>query len=257
MVNQAMKRITQAFAVLLMLAAGVSPTFAQQNTFTATTLSQAVVSNQRNIPLASVTGISGQGSVPGNATDIYVDRELMQVVSVNTVNNTVTVIRGASGTQASAHNSGAAVLAGQPSWFQNYDPEGSCTRASTVVQPWINQRTGDEWTCSSVTNHWGPYFGTAGNSATPVQTGANATGTTITPEGPLITFNGTTALATITPPTGFNGGTVTIVFTGSAAGLTWTAAGNIAVAGTSSTAQSSVIFTWDQAASKWRPSRLT
>jgi hypothetical protein len=83
------------------------------------------------------------------------------------------------------------------------------------------------------------------------------TGATIAPVYRDSFFNGSTALATITPPTGItDGAVITIVFTGTAGGLTWTSGGNISVAGTSTTAQSAVDFVWSVANSKWYPTRL-
>lgn len=83
------------------------------------------------------------------------------------------------------------------------------------------------------------------------------TGATILPLAKVAFFNGTVALVTITPWTGISdGATVKLIFTGSASGLTWTAAGNIDVLGTSTTAGSTVEFTWSVANSKFYPSRL-
>ena len=71
-------------------------------------------------------------------------------------------------------------------------------------------------------------------------------------------FNGTTALVTMTPQTGISDGTtVTLTFTGSGSGLTWTAAGNIAAAGTATTTGTSVTFRWSAANTKWYPSRVS
>jgi hypothetical protein len=230
-------------------------TLAQQNTFTSTTLSAAITSSTKVISLASVSGINGQGTVPGNATDLYIDRELLQVVQVNTVNNTATVIRGIGGTQAAGHISGSTVLAGQPSWFNNYSPEGSCTLAQTLVSPWINTREGTQWLCSSVLGAWIPGFGNPGVSGTPLQVGAAvASAATITPSAPVFHVTGTTSIVTISLPTGFNGGQIYIIFDGVAA---WTAAGNIAVAGTPTTAGSMVYFTYDRNTGKWYPSRMS
>ena len=70
-------------------------------------------------------------------------------------------------------------------------------------------------------------------------------------------LTGTVAMVTLTPPAQYvQGGAITIVFDGSAAGLTWTAAGNIAVAGTATTAGSAVTFIFDQGSGKFHPSRL-
>lgn len=83
------------------------------------------------------------------------------------------------------------------------------------------------------------------------------TGATVLPLAKAAFFNGTVALVTITPWVGISdGSTVKLIFTGSGSGLTWTAAGNIAVLGTATTAGSTVEFTWSVANSKFYPSRL-
>lgn len=83
------------------------------------------------------------------------------------------------------------------------------------------------------------------------------TGATVLPLARTSFFNGSTALVTITPWAGISdGATVKLIFTGTSAGLTWTAAGNINTAGTSTTAGSTVEFTWSAANSKFYPSRL-
>lgn len=87
--------------------------------------------------------------------------------------------------------------------------------------------------------------------------GASLTGATIAPTFKLAHFTGTTALVTITAPTGItSGASFTLIFDGSASGLTWTAAGNIAVGGTSTTALSTVTFIYDAVTAKFYPSRL-
>src|SRR6202161_2234110 len=267
-------------AVLLILAALLFPTFASAQGGTAltyTTTSAIVTAGSSSFQLASVTGISGFGrginSPTGgtvandNITDIYIDRELMQVISVNTTAKTVFVLRGQGGSQAAAHASGANVIIGPPSAFLDYDPEGYCAAITGVpginqqygnppqYTPWINQRTSNQWICSTVTSVWVPGYGNPGVSGTPAGlTTAAASATTTLPSGPLFTVTGTTAIATITLPSGFqNGQSITIRFSGVD---TWTAAGNIAVAGTNTTAGTYVTFTYNTATSKWSPSRV-
>src|SRR5580698_1110897 len=124
-------------AVLLILAALLFPTFASAQVGTAltyTTTSAIVSAGSNSFQLASVTGISGFGpginsptggtTANGNITDLYIDRELFQVVSVNTTAKTVVVLRGQGGSQAAAHKTGAVVIIGTPSAFIDYDPEG-------------------------------------------------------------------------------------------------------------------------------------
>jgi hypothetical protein len=83
------------------------------------------------------------------------------------------------------------------------------------------------------------------------------TGATVLPLAKASFFNGTTALVTITPWAGISDGAeVKLIFTGSGSGLTWTAAGNIALGGTLAAAGSSVTFTWSVANSKFYSSRV-
>lgn len=83
------------------------------------------------------------------------------------------------------------------------------------------------------------------------------TGATVLPLAKASFFNGTVALVTITPWVGItDGAEVKMIFTGSASGLTWTAAGNIALGGTLAAAGSSVTFTWSVANSKFYASRV-
>jgi hypothetical protein len=88
---------------------------------------------------------------------------------------------------------------------------------------------------------------------------ANATiasGTTIAPTQYITHISGTTTIQTITAPTPFaqtnGGGCLILVFDGVAP---WNAAGNIFVAGTPTTAGTSVEFCYDNATSKFYPSR--
>lgn len=233
--------------------------YAQQNTLTQTYLASAITASQNSIAVNSATGITVTNNT--TATILYVDREEMVVLAVN--GTQLTVSRGQGGTPAAGHVSGANVLAGNPTYFFNHDPQGSCIAASTLVTPYVNVISGNQWLCSTVALEWVPGFNNSGSSAVPIQETASVTGATITPSGPYSQFTGTTALVTINVPIGC--GTkvgsclVTLDFTGSASGLTWTAAGNIAVAGTSTTAGSSVTFRYDPSLStpKWVPSRLS
>lgn len=192
---------------------------------TATTLSGAVAVGDNFVGVASATGISAPTPQTGaNTTYLKVDDEMMYVVSVT--GTQIGVLRGQLGTQVSAHESSAPVLSGAPSDFPNFVP--NVASFATKL----------------------PY------NFTPI--GAPLTGATIAPlYGFVHHFTGTTALVTITVPSGLvSGGKVTIVFDGSGSGLTWTAADNIAVAGTATTAASSVDFFYNPATAKWIPSRL-
>ena len=264
-------------AVLFILLALLLPSFASAQVgtnLTSTTLTANVGAGVQSFQLASVTGISGFGpginsptggtTANGNITDLYIDRELMQVVSVNTTAKTVSVLRGQGGSQASAHAANVVVIIGTPSAFIDYDPEGYCgTITGPAVNqlyntppstnPWINQRTSNQWICSTISNVWVPGIGNPGVSGTPVTTTTLvASAATLVPSGQLFHVSGTTAIVTISVPYG-NKGQITIIFDGVD---TWTSAGNISIAGTNTTAGTSVTFTWEPSTQKWVPSRV-
>jgi len=192
---------------------------------TATTLAAAVAATDTSVLLASGTGVSNPVFTTGSGyTFLKIDDELM-FVSGNAGTNP-NVVRGQAGTVQTAHESSAPVLIGGPSDFANFIP------VQKVDSPSL------------------PY------NFSPI--GAPLTGATIAPlYGYIHHFTGSTALVTITVPSGLvSGGAVTLVMDGSGSGLTWTAAGNIAVAGTATTAASAVTFFYDPASAKWIPSRL-
>jgi hypothetical protein len=211
---------------------------------TATTLVAAITANQLTFTLTSGTNVIAPnftavpaGAVNANILYLMCEQELMQVQGVNGA--VVTVQRGYNGTLAVAHGVTAPVLTGYPSDFYGFVP------AQKSDVPYLP-------------------FGSVAFSAP-------LTGATITPQGPYFHFTGTVALVTINLPNYLNEATtypgaypenpiagcqISIVFDGSSTGLTWTAAGNINVAGTSTTAGSMVTFTYDPSISKWIPSRL-
>jgi hypothetical protein len=229
-----------------------------QNTLTETTLAAAVDDSSNIIQVASATGITTSPNT--TATMLFVDRELITVLAVN--GTEVTVARGANGTPAAGHASGAVVLAGNPKFFIDHDPQG--TTSNALVTPLVNTSNGQQWLLSSVTGTWVPGFGNPGSSGTPIrQTAAAADAAGIAASGPLFVYAGTTQLTSIAIPVGFKeGSSVTICFTGSGAGLTWTTGGAsgvaFAVAGTSTTAGSCVTFTYltISGTGAWHPSRL-
>jgi len=191
-----------------------------------TTTSSAIAVSDVYITLTSTTGVQVPALPVGPTTYIIVEAELMEVTSFSgTSGDPVGVSRGQMGTKAVAHNTGAPAFI-----FLSTDNYQNIAGNLAVTNP-IN-----------------PYVG------------APLTGATITPtatgNGSLTHFTGTTALVTINVPTGTLCTEITLVFDGSGSGLTWTAAGNISVAGTATTAKSSVTFRYDVSTSKWIPSRL-
>ena len=243
--------------VLLALILIPSLASAQQYTLTQTTLSSDVTSGggtggQSNIiSLASVTNIVGQSSGPGTGTAIYIDRELMSVISVNTSAKSVNVLRGINGTLATAHKASTMVLYGNPNAFVNFDQAGSCVVAQVPAQPSINVFTGNQWLCSSVTLTWVPGFGNHDRDTVVSTAVASVAGATL-PSGPLFHITGTNAITSWTIPVGCNatvrgGCTFTVI---PDAAFTLVAGNNIATSVTA-VANLPIIFTWDATNSKF------
>ena len=134
-----------------------------QNTLIQTTLSSKVGPGDNNIFVASTTGITVAQNT--TATMIYIDRELMTVLAVNTTTGEVTVARGAAGTPAAGHAKGAMVLAGNPTFFFDHDPQG--TTSNQLVTPYVNVSNGLQWLLSSITGTWVPGFGNFSERSTP------------------------------------------------------------------------------------------
>jgi len=241
-----MKRFEKLFlsgAAVLAL----SLTAAAQTALTQTTLVSAINASQTSFKLASTAGITP------NATDLFIDNELMAVYAVN--GNTVTVgPRGAAGTKAFAHIAGAGVLAGPPQAFIAYDPSGACSPGQGLFQyaPVVNIANGNQWLCSSVLNKVAPGFGNTADPALP--TSAVASASAITPSGPLFHVTGTAAISTINLPVGFDpkgGGSFTIIADGV---FSWGTGGNIAVASGTVVVGRSYTFTYDPQTQKFYPS---
>ena len=260
----------------------VAVTFAQSGqSLTQTTTVALISSGQNCFTLTSVSGISGFGpginnpvagtsAGTGNITDLYIDRELMQVVSTNTAAKVVCVLRGQGSSQASAHFTGTMVLIGPPGAFFNYDPEGYCGGPVGGVNfgggpanppqftPWVNQRTSAQWICSTVTKTWVPGFVSLMGPGSFASTASLALiAGTNTPTGPLFHTTTTNAVVTWAAPIGCNatatgGCSFTII---PDAVCTWTAAGNIAIAG-SCVVNKALTFTWDAQNQKWIPSYI-
>ena len=205
-----------------------------------TTLSAAIGASDTTLLLASVTGITGPNfqtgfdPLKGTGTGpvyLFIEQEWVLVLNTPASSSApVSVKRAQLGSCSAAHGASAVVLSGQATDFPGPIP-------------------------ISIKSQQDFYPNLVGFSA-PV-----ASATTITASGFFFHVTGTTSIATINPPTlgpsanagPLDGSQITIVFDGVAA---WTAAGNIAVAGTPTTAGSSVTFTFDQGSGKWHPSRL-
>lgn len=154
-----MKTILKTLILSALLAVGAFG----QTVLSPTTLSSAVTSTStRTIGLANCTGV-----VVG--TQGYVDRESFVALTVappgTTGACTLTVQRGASGTAAGTHASGALTFLGPPAAFNqnprvNAPTNGSCTRTNEPYLPLINFSTAIIADC--VGGQWikGPLTGT-------------------------------------------------------------------------------------------------
>jgi len=178
--------MTKRIASLVFLALALSALAFGQATLASTTLSAQVGQTDTYVILAATTGISGLGPLGQCQTDLYVDRELMCVVSVNTASGQTFVQRDVfnMGTVVQSHASGAVVWIGTPSQFPtaNGQPSGYCnpTQLNNGALPWIAINTGAIYTCNSLTNQWG----TEGYVfISPVGCGSLATTTTTTDNG--------------------------------------------------------------------------
>ncbi len=243
-----MKKLFKYFslgAVLFLAAAAFG-----QTALTATTLSAGIASKLTTFQVASATGITAPSSTSAG-TVLVVDNEAMSVISVS--GTTVHVQRGASGTMANAHISGAMVLAGPPNAFISYDPSGTCTNGSGVFaySPVVNLRTGNQWLCSTVTGKVVPGFANYFDGPQPTTAVASAAGL-VTPSGPLFHITGALAITGFNIPVGFDpkgGGGFCVIPDGA---FTTTNANNIAIASTGVVSKT-LCYTYDANTAKFYP----
>lgn len=235
-----------------------SPVFAQ-TALTTTTLSAAQDGSQQSLVVASATGITAQGS-GATAQYLLIDREIEAVRTLPGASTTVTVMRGQNGTRATPHISGATVTvipALNNPQFINYVPSGQCTRSTLAYVPLvvgglgIQAYNGSTYDCLGVT--------TAGVWVQTNDNGVPTLGTTMASTagvlglftGTILTVSGTNAITGFTNPAGIAPGfTVSIVPSGV---FTWTAAGNIALAGTA-VVNKLLQFVWN--GTKWVPNYI-
>jgi hypothetical protein len=163
---------------------------------------------------------------------------------------TISVIRGAAGTAAVNHISGAIVIIGPRQAFIAYDPDGACTAANTAYTPTINIKNGYQWLCSTVSGvlKWVPGFNNP-NPPEPSAAVASAAGL-ITPSGPLFHITGTAAITGFNLPVGFQKGVICAIPDGI---FTTTNANNIALASTAVVSKT-LCWTYDKGTAKFYPS---
>jgi hypothetical protein len=132
-----MTRVRSTFFAVALAALALIPALhlAAQTSLYSTTLNAALTaptqgSPQLQINLASATNVAvGQGLV--------VDGEYMTIQSATPTTTIWNVVRGQSGTQASAHVSGSAVLFGDPNnfYFNSRQPSGYCVSTLNQATP--------------------------------------------------------------------------------------------------------------------------
>jgi len=235
---------------------------AQTNTLVSTTLAADSTRNATSFRVTSTTGMNAPTSgIPASMLYVIDQGEtigqLVQVVSIS--GTTVRFSPRGSGANGNAHLSGALILvATSPDWFYTANPSGPCDGVASAVNvpyittPYLNTNTGQQWLCSSLTHTWVPGWGNRTAPGGVTAAVASAAGAII-PSGPLFHITGTAAITGFTLPLGFVAGTFCAINDGV---YTWTTAGNIATAGTTTTAGQQTCFTWDSNAAKWYPNRL-
>jgi hypothetical protein len=217
------------------------------------------------IPVAATTGLINSGVPLYIQSVMYIDQEAMAVISFNATTLQVVVQRGYQSTTVQPHKSGTMVLIGSPGAFNSQDPtvrsdagtqNGACVASATAFTPYINVITGKQWLCSTITNTWVPGWNNTQAPYANTAAVASAAGT-VTPSGPQFHITGALAITGFNIPVGFNGtaeggGCFNVI---PDAVFTWTAAGNIALAG-SAVVNKLLTFCWDATNSKWIPSYI-
>lgn len=103
-------------------------------TLSTATLTFGIGPGSDEITLSSVSGVN-------RGTCLWIDRELMRVVSLISGSNRVKVARGIGGSSASPHSSSATVTIGRADQFYSVDPVGS-PDVVILVSPYINTVNG-------------------------------------------------------------------------------------------------------------------
>lgn len=249
-----LRRLAGAALVLALL---FVPSIASAQTALTTTTLSAIVTNpsDQSIQVTSATSITAPGT---GATFVYIlaDKELMGVRAVN--GTVISVSRGQNGTRATSHANGIVVTVVPPTAIVNYVPSGQCVRTNLIAVPVVvggsdeQSFNGATFDCLGVTTA-GQYAQTNSNGV-PVlgSTMASTAGTLGLFTGTYLKVSGTNAITGFTNPAGIQPGfTIYLEATGI---WTWTAAGNILTAGTTTAAGRVFLFIWNGA--KWAPVQI-
>lgn len=255
-----MKNATKLIALFALLAVAACG----QTILSSTTLGAALSASATTVTLASTSTMLSQGAGNQVNTCIYVDKELLAVLTV-TDSTHVVVSRnnhcGATGQGARsvAHPNGAVVYfsitsgnTAAPSFFGgatqlNGEVSGSCTATNLMFLPLIYPASGNRYDCMGVTTagQW-TLVSSRGGMPTLGATYTVPAGAIVPPGMIFLTDTGTAAATSITVPHGWGIGVCLTIIPGGA--FTWTTAGNIRAAGTA-VAGKATFFCWD--GSKW------
>lgn len=123
-----------------------------------TTLTAAVGAKDLMIPLASVTGVVAQGPPTFTETTLFCQREAMTVRTFSGL--VVRVARGAMGTQATGHPSGATVYVGPTTAYGLSQPSGTFAMPQGGYLPLVVVTDGTIW--NDVSGSWGQVGGDTG-----------------------------------------------------------------------------------------------
>lgn len=249
-----MKRMITRAALLVGLLIAASPVWAQ-TALSSTTLSAAISdTTSQTMTVTSATGFTAPGT---GATLVLalIDKEIVQVRTVSST--TIGILRGMNGTRATPHINAAPVTVGPPSAFYSNIPAGQCQRTLLTYVPYVvgggpglGAEVGGMYDCLGVTTA-GQWVLVNGNGAPTLGSTVASPNGVLTPTGTYFKVSGTNAITGITAPAGLGVGfTLAIEPTGI---FTWTAAGNITLAGTAVVAKV-LYFTWNGA--KWAPSYI-
>ena len=249
---------------LFILSALVSATMFAQTIASTTTLGAAITTTSQGNPyttitLSSTSGMLAAGTQNQYNTVLYIDQELLGVISLPT-STTATVKRGLGlgiGSKPTTHANGATVFyfntanttTTQPTYAASYittngGPEnwGSCTSSAQIALPRINSFWGTKSDCIG-----GQWVRTDAPEYPSLATGVTVPAGVLTATGTImITDTGTNAMTGITVPNGWAPGMCLTFVPGGA--FTWTTATNIAASGTA-VVNKTLLACWDGA--KW------
>jgi hypothetical protein len=250
--NSLRKFVWGGLVVAALLSA--SSAFAQ-TALTTTTLGALVADGSSlTVTVASATGITAPGT-GANFVYLLVDKELLAVRNVN--GTAIGVARGQNGTRATPHINGSAVTIAPAIAIVNYTPSGQCVRANLLYVPIIvggtlvQAHNGDTFDCLGATTAGQLTQTNANGVATLGATMASVAGVLGAFTGQVLTVSGTLAITGFTNPAGIQPGfAISIVPSGI---FTWTAANNIALAGTA-VVNKLLVFVWN--GSKWVPNYI-